>query len=50
LEARVAFEELLGRYPDYEVAYDGIARTYSSNIRGLKHLPVRLGASTGAAV
>jgi cytochrome P450 len=49
LEARVAFEELLKRYPDYEVQYDGVVRTYSSNIRGLKHLPVHLGAPAGAA-
>ncbi|WP_026240183.1 cytochrome P450 [Parafrankia discariae] len=43
LEARIAFEELLARHPGYEVDYDGVVRTYSSNQRGLKHLPLVLG-------
>ena len=41
LETRVAFEELLARYPDYEL--DGPAtRAWSSNVRGLAHLPIVL--------
>lgn len=40
LEAKIAFEELLGRYPDYVVHHDRAVRAYSSNIRGLKSLPV----------
>ncbi len=42
LEAKVAFEELLARYPDYQVDHAGVVRTYSSNQRGLKHLPLNL--------
>jgi cytochrome P450 len=40
LESRVAFEELLRRFPDYEVDLTGAERAYSSNVHGLKHLPV----------
>ncbi|WP_322768031.1 cytochrome P450 [Frankia sp. Cr1] len=50
LEARVAFEELLSRYPTYQVDYNGIVRTYSSNQRGLKHLPLNLNPSVNSAV
>jgi len=41
LETRVAIEELLARYPDYELS-GPIVRAYSSNVRGLSHLPVTL--------
>jgi cytochrome P450 len=41
LETRVAFEELLARYPDYELG-GPIKRAYSSNVRGLAHLPIVL--------
>jgi cytochrome P450 len=40
LESRVAFRELLRRYPDYEVDVAGAERAYSSNVHGYKHLPV----------
>jgi len=40
LEMRIAFEELLGRLPDFELAEEGIERAYSSNVRGLSHLPI----------
>jgi cytochrome P450 len=40
LETRIAFEELLARIPDYELADEGIVRAYSSNVRGLAHLPI----------
>jgi cytochrome P450 len=42
LEARVAFEELLARYPNYEVDRDRMVRGYSSNVRGYSSMPVRL--------
>ncbi len=42
LEARIAFAELLVRYPDYEIDYAGVVRTYSSNQPGLKSLPLVL--------
>ena len=44
LESRIAIEELLRRFPDYEIPADGIERMHSSNVRGLSGLvlePVR---------
>ena len=41
LETRVAFEELLARYPHYEVKQP-MVRAYSSNVRGLSNLPLAL--------
>jgi cytochrome P450 len=40
LETRIAFEELLSRVPDYEIAEEGVVRAYSSNVRGLARLPI----------
>ena len=45
LETRIAFEELLRRLPDYELDEEGIVRAYSSNVRGLQHLPIHAVAS-----
>jgi cytochrome P450 len=42
LEARVAFEELLARFPAYEVDTEHAVRSYSSNVRGYSSMPVRL--------
>jgi cytochrome P450 len=41
LETRIAFEELLLRYPDYELG-EPMTRAYSSNVRGLARLPIVL--------
>ena len=41
LESRIAFEELLGRYPGYELTQP-MRRAYSSNVRGLSNLPIVL--------
>jgi cytochrome P450 len=41
LETRIAFEELLARYPDYELRQP-MQRAYSSNVRGLSNLPIAL--------
>jgi len=41
LETRIAFEELLRRYPNYEVRQP-MVRAYSSNVRGLSNLPLAL--------
>jgi len=38
LESRIAIEELLRRFPRYEVPADGIERMHSSNVRGLSGL------------
>jgi cytochrome P450 len=39
LETVIAFDELLTRFPNYELS-GPIVRTYSSNVRGLAHLPI----------
>lgn len=41
LETRIAFEELLKRYPNYELRQP-MKRAYSSNVRGLSNLPLAL--------
>ncbi len=41
LETRIAFEELLTRFPNYELG-GPIVRAYSSNVRGLSSLPISL--------
>ena len=41
LETRIAFEELLARYPNYELRQP-MQRAYSSNVRGLSNLPLAL--------
>jgi cholest-4-en-3-one 26-monooxygenase len=46
LEIRVMFEELLRRFPDFEVAGPP-TRVRSNFIRGIKTMPVRLGADRG---
>jgi cytochrome P450 len=38
LESRIAIEELLLRFPHYEIPADGIERMHSSNVRGLSGL------------
>lgn len=42
LETRVAFEELLKRFPDFTIDPDGVERHYSSNVRGLARLPLTI--------
>jgi cytochrome P450 len=40
LEGRIAFEELLARFPNYEIDETGVVREPASIFRGLHHLPV----------
>jgi cytochrome P450 len=40
LEARVAFEELLKRFPDFGIDEAGVERQYNGNVRGLAKLPL----------
>jgi cytochrome P450 len=40
LETRVALEELVQRFPTYEVDHDGVERFHSSNVRGLSRVPI----------
>jgi cytochrome P450 len=44
LEIRVAFQELLSRFPDFEVFPDRATRVVLSNVRGMSSLPCRAGA------
>ena len=41
METKVAFEELLRRFPDWELEEAGIVRLRSGNVRGLGALPIR---------
>lgn len=43
LEARVAFEEVLKRWPDWEVDYANAQRAHTASVRGWARLPVVLG-------
>ncbi len=43
LEARVAFEEVLKRWTDWEVDYGNASRAHTSSVRGWARLPVRTG-------
>jgi cytochrome P450 len=43
LEARIAFEEVLKRWADWEVDYDNAERARTSSVRGWARLPVRTG-------
>lgn len=43
LEARVAFEEVLKRWPDWEVDYDNAQRAHTASVRGWARLPVVVG-------
>jgi cytochrome P450 len=40
LETRVAFEELLARFPEYAIDEASAVRQYSGNVRGLDHLEI----------
>ena len=42
LETRIAFEELLRRYPEWEIDEANVVRLRSGNVRGLAHLPIRV--------
>jgi cytochrome P450 len=43
LEARVAFEEVLKRWPDWEVDHANAVRARTSSVRGWAQLPVHVG-------
>lgn len=42
LECRIAFEELLRRYPNYDVDWPKMRYTYGSSVRGYRNLVIRL--------
>lgn len=41
-ECRVAFEEILARFPDYEVDEDNLEWAHNNNVRGYCKVPMRL--------
>jgi cytochrome P450 len=41
-ECRIAFEEILARFPDYEVDEDNLAWAHNNNVRGYAKVPMRL--------
>jgi cytochrome P450 len=43
MESRIGLEELLRRWPDYEIPSGGIERMHSSNVRGLAGLTIEVG-------
>jgi cytochrome P450 len=49
LETRIAIEELLARFPDYELVDRGAERVFGSNIRGLGKLEIDLGPIKASA-
>ncbi|EID09984.1 hypothetical protein MXEN_18614 [Mycobacterium xenopi RIVM700367] len=43
MEARVALEEVLNRWPDWQVDYDNAVRAHTASVRGWARLPVITG-------
>jgi cytochrome P450 len=43
LQGRVALDEVLKRFPDWEVDYDNIKLAPTSTVRGWEAMPVRVG-------
>jgi cytochrome P450 len=43
MEARVALEEVLKRWPDWQVDYDNALRAHTASVRGWARLPVLTG-------
>jgi len=48
LEARVALQEFLARYPDYEVDEDAVEFLHSGNVQGPTSVPVSVPVGAGA--
>jgi cytochrome P450 len=46
LEARIALEEVLRRFPTWEVDWDGAVQAHTTTVRGWESLPVLFGQST----
>jgi cytochrome P450 len=42
LEARIAFEEILARFPEWEVDWENAALSSISTVRGWETLPIRV--------
>ena len=42
LEMRITIEELLARYPEYEIVEAGLERNYTINVSGYSKMPIRI--------
>lgn len=42
LEMRITIEELLARYPDYEIVDEGLEQNYAINVSGYSKMPIRI--------
>jgi hypothetical protein len=40
MESKIALEEFLRRFPDYEIPEGGVERMHSSNVRGFSGLTI----------
>ena len=45
MESRIAIEEMVRRWPRYEIDEDGLRRVHMSNVAGFSNVPVRVSAS-----
>jgi cytochrome P450 len=43
LEARIALEEVLKRFPDWQVDWQHAVQAHTSTVRGWERLPVKTG-------
>ena len=43
IQGRIALEELLKRFPAWEVDAEGAQLSQTSTVRGFQHLPIRVG-------
>ncbi|MET7770018.1 cytochrome P450 [Nocardia sp. NPDC005366] len=48
LEGRIALEELLRRWPEWEIDYDNAARAHTASVRGWARLPMIVPSGRGA--
>jgi cytochrome P450 len=48
MESRIAIEEMVRRWPRYEIDEDGLRRVHMSNVAGFSHVPVQVSASATA--
>jgi cytochrome P450 len=42
LEGRIALEETLARFPEWDVEHDGVVRLHTSTVRGYTNVPIRV--------
>ena len=42
MEGRIALEETLRRFPEWEVDHDNVVRLHTSTVRGFAQVPIRV--------